>query len=52
MITVLLLFGGLILVVALVFLVLKTGMKSGRPGQSGEAEVEKQRDQKRGRPVN
>jgi len=52
MITVLLLFGGFILVVGLVFLVMKSGTKGGRHAQSGESAVEKQEDQKRGRPVN
>lgn len=52
MITVLLLFAGLILVLGLVFLVMNTGMKSGRPSQSGESEVQKQQDEGRGRPVN
>lgn len=52
MITVLLVFAGLILVVGLVFLVMQSGMKSGRPNQAGESEVQKQADEKRGRPVN
>ncbi len=52
MITVLLLFGGLILVVGLVFLVMKSGAKGTRSSQSGESAVQKQEDQRRGRPVN
>lgn len=51
MMTVILLFAGVILVVGLVLLVMKSGAKGGRVGQSGEAAVRKQHDEGGGRPV-
>lgn len=51
MLTVIFLFGGMILVVALIFVVMKSGMRGGRKDQSGEAEVTKQNHESGGRPV-
>ena len=52
MLTVILLFAGLILVVGLVFLVMKSGARGKRLEMSADAEVTKQHEQGgRGRPV-
>lgn len=51
MLTVILLFGGLVLVVGLVLLVMNSGAKGGRSGQSARSEVAKQHEEGGGRPV-
>ena len=52
MLTVIFLFAGLILVIGLVFLVVRSGAKSGRSGQAAHSAVTKQHEQGGGgRPV-